>query len=63
MSEMRSYPIEVIREQLGRHRQHARAAQGGEWLAEVVELLRSEAAVVPPPVERVDTIPEYVYPH
>ncbi len=63
MSEERSYPIEVIREQLGSHQRDAEAAQGTEWLGQVMEILRREALAVPAPLEREDAIPKYIYPH
>ena len=63
MTQDRNYPIPVIQERLARHGQDLKAIDGMEWLAQAVELLRTEAAAVPPPVERVDTIPEYIYPH
>ena len=62
MSNDRTYPTPVIQEQLARHGQDLSVA-GMEWLAQVVELLRIEAGAVPPPVERIDTVPEYIYPH
>lgn len=63
MSEERNYPISVIQEALERHLQDAKAAKGAGWMVEVVNLLKREAVTVPPPVERADTIPEYIYPH
>ena len=63
MSEERNYPTEVIRELLVRHRRDVQAVGGNEWLAKVIELLGNEVTAVPPPVEQVDTIPKYIYPH
>ena len=63
MTQDRNYDVPVIQDGLGRHADDLQSVEGLEWLAQVVELLRIEAGVVPPPVERVDTIPEYIYPH
>jgi hypothetical protein len=59
----RNYPIAVIQDRLAQHGQDLESIAAVRWLAEVVELLRTEADTVPPPVERIDTIPEYIYPH
>ncbi|MDP1965604.1 MAG: hypothetical protein Q8K93_25775 [Reyranella sp.] len=63
MSEERNYPIFVIQEALERHLQDSNAARGGGWMVQVMDLLKRGAATVPPPVERTDTIPKYIYPH
>lgn len=63
MSEERNYPVSIIQEALERHLQDAKAAKGTGWMVQVVDLLRREAASVPAPVERTDTIPAYIYPH
>jgi len=63
MSEERDYPITVIQQSLERHEGDAQAVKGLAWLADVVRLLKHETAVVPAPIEQVDTIPEYIYPH
>lgn len=63
MSDERDYPVAMIQEALGRHQKDARAVKGLGWLAEAVGLLKQETAVVPPLEERVDSIPEYIYPH
>ena len=63
MSEERTYPVAVIQEALERHLQDAKAARGGAWMAQVIDLLSREAAAVPAPVEPPDTIPAYIYPH
>lgn len=63
MSEERTYPIEIIREQLARHQRDAWAVGAIEWLAEIIDLLAKEAATVPPPEQRVESIPKYIYPH
>lgn len=63
MSEERTYPIEIIREQLARHQRDTRAAGAIEWLAEVIDILAKEAATVPAPEQRVESIPKYIYPH
>ena len=58
-----NYPIEVIRDRLARHVQDLEGRAGLEWLARVVDLCRQEASAIPPPIERVETVPEYIYPH
>ena len=63
MSEQRRYPSEVIRACLDRHLLDAKGAENVAWLAQVIEVLRDDVAAIPPPDERVDSIPEYVYPH
>lgn len=62
MSEERNYPVSVIRHALQRHLDDAKAAGNG-WMAEVIALLIEEAAAVPPPAERTETLPDYIYPH
>lgn len=59
----RNYPLPTIQRHLAVHRRDLDAIPGLNWLAQVVDVLCEEAAVVPPPVERVDSIPEYIYPH
>lgn len=63
MSDEREYPVAVIQEAIRRHQADVQAVGGLGWLAEVVGLLRQETAVVPPLEERLDSIPEYIYPH
>ncbi|HQT15756.1 MAG: hypothetical protein B7Y08_29730 [Rhodospirillales bacterium 24-66-33] len=63
MSEERTYGVAVIAETLERHLRDAKAMRGTPWMAEVVDLLMREAAFVPAPVQRTDTIPTYLYPH
>lgn len=63
MSEERNYPTDVVRTALERHLQDARSATGQRWLADVIALLAREAAAIQPPVERTDTLREYIYPH
>lgn len=63
MSEERNYPVAVIEQALDRHYQDAKAMREAPWMAEVIELIMHEAASVPAPEQRVDTIPAYLYPH
>jgi hypothetical protein len=63
MSEERDYPIAVIRRELERHLEDAKAAKAAPWMIEVIALLVKEAAAVPAPAERSETIPTYIYPH
>lgn len=63
MSEERNYPVAVIGQALDRHHRDAKAMREAPWMAEVIELIRREAASVPAPEQRVDTIPAYLYPH
>lgn len=62
MSEDWDHPTDVIRAQLDRHLADA-ATDDAPWLAQVIEILRDHVAMIPPPVEHVDSIPEYIYPH
>lgn len=59
----RNYPIKVIRDRLGRHVQDLEGIEELEWLARVVDLCRKEASSIPPLVESVEAVPEYIYPH
>ncbi|WP_422002575.1 hypothetical protein [Reyranella sp.] len=63
MSEERDYPVTVIRRELQRHLEDARAAGAAPWTIEAIALLAQEAAAVPAPAERSETIPTYIYPH
>lgn len=63
MSEERNYPVAVIEQALDRHHRDAKAMRDAPWMAEVIELIMHEAASVPTPEQRVDTIPAYLYPH
>lgn len=62
MSEDPLYPTETIRAHLDRHLADA-GTDDAAWLAQVIEVLRDHVAAIPPPAERVDSIPEYIYPH
>lgn len=59
----RNYPTKVIRDRLGRHAKDLEGIEELEWLARVVDLCRKEASSIPPPVESVEAVPEYIYPH
>ncbi len=63
MSEERDYPPTVLQHELRRYLEEAKAAKAAPWMIEVVALLMKEAAVVPAPAERSETIPTYIYPH
>lgn len=63
MSEERDYPATIIRRELERHLEDARSAKAPPWMIEVIALLVKEAAAVPPPAERSEMIPTYIYPH
>lgn len=63
MSEERDYPADIIRRELERHLEDAKAAKAAPWMIEAISLLLKEAAVVPAPAERSETIPTYIYPH
>lgn len=63
MSEERDYPAAVVRCGLERHLEDARAAKAAPWMIEAIALLAKEAAGVPAPAERSETIPTYIYPH
>lgn len=62
MSEKPRYPNDIIQASLDRHLLDARTGNAA-WLAQVIEVLRDDVAAIPPPVERVENIPEYIYPH
>lgn len=62
MTDKPRYPKEIIQASLDRHLLDAKA-DAPAWLAQVIELLRDHVAAIPPPVEHVDSIPEYIYPH
>ncbi len=62
MSEERNYPVTILQQALQRHLDDAQAAGHG-WLVDVVALLIKEAALVPAPETRTETLPDYIYPH
>ena len=62
MSDVRAYPKEIVRAGLARHQGDA-AASNVPWLSEVIAILSASLEAIPEPVEQVDTVPRYVYPH
>ena len=63
MSEERDYPAAVIRRELERHLEDARAAKAAPWMIEAIALLVREVSAVPAPAERSETVPPYISPH
>lgn len=59
----RNYPIKLVRDRLRRHAKDLEGVEELEWLARVVNLCRKEAPSIPPLVESVEAVPEYIYPH
>jgi len=59
----RHYPIKAIRNRLRQHAKDLDGIEELEWLARVVDLCRREVASIPPLVESVEAVPEYIYPH